>query len=159
MNGDAARLEMPDVNKFDAIFWTLPYEQQVREALKTLKTVAMVGLSDDPMRDSYMVGAYLKKAGFKIIPVNPRVPMVLGEKAYPDLASARKGAGEIDIIDIFRAPEFIPRIVEEAIKIDAKMIWMQLDLEVESAAEAARAAGMFVVMNRCMKIEHMKIIS
>ncbi len=143
---------------FEPIFWTLTPEEQLKEVLFNLRTVAIIGLSDEPSRDSYMVGAYLKKQGFRIVPVNPRVPMVLGEKAYPDLFAAKKAVGEIDIVDIFRAPEHIPQIVDDAIEIGAKVIWMQLGLEDKKAAQKARNAGLFVVMDKCMKIEHMKLM-
>ena len=133
------------------------FPQQVRHVITQLKNVAIVGLSDDPSRDSYMVGSFLKKAGYNVIPVNPRVPTVLGVKSFPDLQSAYETMGEIDVVDIFRSPEYIPNIVQDAIDIGAKVVWMQLDLLVPEAAEMAEKAGLFVVMNKCMKIEHMKL--
>jgi len=143
--------------KFEPLFWMLPYDQQLKEVLFTCKTIAIIGLSDDPGRDSYMVGSYLKKAGYRIIPVNPRVPTVLGERSHPTLSEARTAVGDIDIVDIFRSKEHIPSIVEEALDIEAKVIWMQLGLSDGESAQKARDEGMFVVENKCLKIEHMKL--
>jgi len=145
-------------HRFEPIFWMQPFPEQVRTVLSTLHVIAIVGLSDDPSRDSYMVGSYLKKCGYTIVPVNPRVPAVLGQKSYPDLTTAAQAVGPIDIVDIFRAPEYIPEVVEDALAIDAKVVWMQLDLVHEAAAKQARDKGLFVVMDRCLKVEHMKYL-
>ena len=111
----------------------------------------MVGLSDKPERDSYRVAAYLQQQGYKIIPVNPLVTEVLGEKAFPSL---REVKGPVDIVDIFRKPEVVPQLVEEAIAGGAKTVWMQKGIVHNAAAERARAAGLKVVMSKCIMIEH-----
>ncbi len=127
--------------------------QEIDEILATAKTIAVVGLSDDPQRESYVVANYLKSHGYRIIPVNPAVREVLGEPSYPDLASIPAGIS-VDVVDIFRRPEFIPAIVDAAIARRARAVWMQRGLVHNAAAEKARAAGLAVVMDRCTKIEH-----
>jgi hypothetical protein len=133
----------------------LPQENASREDIRRMlaeaKTIAVVGLSDDPGRDSHRIGAYLQQAGYRVIPVNPNLREVLGEKAYPDLASVPE---PIDIVDIFRRVDAIPAIVDEAIAIGAKAVWMQLGLAHNASAEKARAAGLGVVMNKCIMVEH-----
>jgi predicted CoA-binding protein len=126
-------------------------DEEIREILAKSKTVAVVGLSDDPARASYRVASYLKDNGYRIIPVNPGVQEVLGKKAYP---SVRDIPGPVDVVDIFRRPEFIPDIVEDAIRAGAKAIWMQEGLAHNAAAERARGAGLKVVMSKCMMKEH-----
>jgi len=121
--------------------------------LKAYKTVAVVGLSSDEMRPSHGVAAYLKAAGYRIIPVNPNETEVLGEKSYARLEDVPE---KIEIVDIFRRPEEVPPVVESAIRVGAKVVWMQLGIESEAAAEKARAAGLVVVENACMLIEHKK---
>ncbi len=125
--------------------------QEIRDILKTAKVIAVVGLSDKPDRDSFRVAAYLKQAGYRIIPVNPAVKEVLGEKAY---ASLRDVPEKIDLVDIFRKPDAVPEIVEEAIGIAAKAVWMQEGIAHNAAADRARAAGLAVVMNKCVLKEH-----
>ncbi len=122
--------------------------------LKTCKTVAVVGLSPKPNRPSYMVASYLKENGYRIIPVNPRAGEILGETCYPRLGSI---PGSVDVVDIFRRPKELPAIVEDAIKIGAKAVWMQEGVINEEAAALARAAGLLVVMNRCMLKEHLRL--
>jgi predicted CoA-binding protein len=121
--------------------------------LAAAKTVAVVGLSDNPERESHTVAAYLQANGYRIVPVNPAVREVLGERSYPDLAAIPPEIA-IDVVDIFRRPEFIPEIVDAAIARGARAVWMQLGLAHNAAAEKARRAGLAVVMDRCMKIEH-----
>ena len=116
-------------------------------------TIAVVGLSGKRYRPSYGVAEYMQKAGYRIIPVNPLESQILGEKCYPDLESI---PGEVDIVDIFRRSEFVPEIVEAAIRKGAKVIWMQEGVIHEEAAEKARQAGIFVVMDRCILKEHRK---
>ncbi len=129
-------------------------EEVISKILKESKTIAVVGLSPEPGRPSHGVAAYLKgKAGYKIIPVNPAVPEVLGEKSYPDLKSIPVNV-KVDVVDIFRRPEFVQQIVEDAIKIGAKAVWMQEGIINEEAAKRARDAGLIVVMDRCMMKEH-----
>jgi predicted CoA-binding protein len=126
--------------------------QEIRDILKTAKVIAVVGLSDKPDRDSYRVAAYLQSAGYRIIPVNPAVKEVLGEKAY---ATLRDVPEKIDIVDVFRKPDAVPPIVEDAISVGAKAVWMQEGIAHNAAADRARAAGLKVVMDRCTLKEHL----
>ncbi len=122
-----------------------------REILTTSKTVAVVGLSDKPHRPSHEVAGYLKDEGYRIIPVNPNVTDVLGEKAYPTLRDIPE---PVDVVDIFRRSEFVPAIVDDAIAVGAKTVWMQLGIVHATAAAKARAAGLKVIMNACMATTH-----
>ncbi len=124
---------------------------QIGEALKKARTIAVVGLSSSPLRPSYGVAAYLQQQGYRIIPVNPNIRGALGEKAWPSLVAAPQ---KIDIVDIFRRPEFVPDVVDAAIQLKVPCIWMQEDVIHEAAAEKARRAGIFVVMDRCILKEH-----
>jgi uncharacterized protein len=123
----------------------------ITEILKASKTIAVVGLSNRKFRPSYGVAEYLKKAGYRIIPVNPQETEVLGEKSYARLEDVPE---KIDIVDIFRRSEFVPEIVEAAIKIGARAVWMQEGVIHPEAAEAARKGGLVVVMDHCMLKEH-----
>jgi predicted CoA-binding protein len=127
----------------------------IYELLSRMKTIAVVGLSESPMRPSHGVSAYMQAEGYKIIPVNPRIAEALGEKAYPSLLEVplemRK---RIDLVDVFRRPEFVDEIVEQAIQLKIPAIWMQEGVVNERAAEKARKAGMFVVMDQCVLKEH-----
>jgi hypothetical protein len=116
--------------------------------------IAVVGLSGDKRRPSYGVSDYMRRAGYRIVPVNPNETEVLGEKAYPSLDQV---PGEIDIVDIFRRSEFVPEIVEAAIRVRAKVIWMQEGVVHQEAAAMARAAGLVVVMDRCILKEHQRL--
>ena len=124
---------------------------EIGEVLKRAKTIAVVGLSSSPLRPSYGVAAYLQTHGYRIIPVNPNIKGALGEKAYASLADVPE---KIDIVDIFRRPEAIPEIVGQAIGIGARAVWMQEGLAHNAAATKARAAGLRVVMSRCIMKEH-----
>jgi predicted CoA-binding protein len=124
------------------------------EILKDSQAIAVVGLSANPDRASYKVASYLKENGYRIIPVNPREEEVLGEICYPDLSSIPE---PVDVVDIFRRPEDVPHIVQEAIKIGARAVWMQKEVINEEAAAQARQAGLRVVMDRCMREEHQKL--
>jgi uncharacterized protein len=115
----------------------------------------VVGLSANPGRDSHQVASYLKRNGYIIYPVNPNYEQVLGSRCYTNLSDIPDA---IDIVDIFRRPEHIPPIAEEAVKIGAKVIWMQLGIRNEEAAETARRAGLQVIMDRCIKVEHMRLL-
>ncbi len=126
----------------------------IAELLRSARTIAVVGLSSRRTRPSYSVSEYMQSAGFRIVPVNPQESEVLGEKAYPDLDSA---PGPIDIVDIFRRSEYVPEVVEAAIRVGAKAVWMQEGVVHEDAAERARAAGLMVVMDRCILKEHRKM--
>ena len=125
----------------------------ITELLRRVHTIAVVGLSNDPMRDSYRVAAYLQSQGYRIIPVNPLLPEALGEKAYPTLL-AIPAEEKIDLVDIFRRSEYVEPVVEEAIQRHIPAIWMQETVIHEGAAQRARAAGIFVVMDRCILKEH-----
>lgn len=128
--------------------------EEIKELLENAKTIAIVGISSNPDKASHGVAAYLKDNGYTIIPVNPNYSEVLGEKCYPDLKSIPV---HIDIVDIFRQPEAIPAVVDEAIEVGAGAIWMQLGLCKNDAADKAKAAGLKVVMNKCTKVEHKNI--
>ena len=128
-----------------------PSAQLRRDVLALGKRVAMVGLSGNTSRPSHFVAIYLKSRGYEVIPVNPKEKEILGQKSY---ASLKEIPDKIDIVDIFRDPAAVPPIVEEAIAIGAKAVWMQLGIVNQQAADRAKAAGLEVVMDRCMKIEH-----
>ena len=128
-------------------------EREIDEILSSAKTIAVVGLSEKADRESHLVARYLQANGYRVIPVNPAVAEVLGERSYPDLASIPPEIA-IDVVDIFRKPEFIPAVVDAAIPRGARAVWMQLGLVHNAAAKKARAAGLEVVMDRCMKVEH-----
>ena len=127
----------------------------IYELLARAKTIAVVGLSDSPMRASHGVSAYMQAEGYKIIPVNPKIAEALGEKAYPSLLEVPLEVRErIDLVNVFRRPEYVDEIVEQAIQLKIPAIWMQEGVVNERAAEKARKAGMFVVMDRCVLKEH-----
>ena len=127
----------------------------IYELLCRAKTIAVVGLSDNPMRPSHGVSAYMQAQGYKIVPVNPQIAEALGEKAYPSLLDLPvELAKQIDLVDVFRRPEFVDEIVEQAIQLKIPAIWLQEGVINERAAEKARKAGMFVVMDRCVLKEH-----
>jgi uncharacterized protein len=119
--------------------------------LQSARTIAVVGLSGKRYRPSYGVAEYLQRSGYRIIPVNPEETEVLGEKSYPDLDSV---PGQVDVVDIFRRSEFVPEIVEAAIRKGAKAVWMQEGVIHEEAASRARQAGLAVVMDRCILKDH-----
>jgi predicted CoA-binding protein len=127
------------------------FEQTVRELLKTSNTIASVGLSSNPEKDSHWVVSYLKNNGYKIIPVNPTASEIMGEKSYASLSEIPE---KVDIVQIFRKPEDVPPVVEEAIKMGAKVVWMQEGIVNEEAEQAAEEAGLFVVMDVCMRAAH-----
>ena len=127
----------------------------IGELLKRAKTIAVVGLSSNPFRASHGVSCYMQSHGYRIIPVNPRIEKCLGEKAYPSLLDVRLDAqldvpNKIDIVNIFRRPEFVEEIVDQAIQLKVPAIWMQEGVIHARAAEKARQAGIFVVMDRCI---------
>lgn len=129
----------------------MPSDDQIKQILSDYKTIAVVGLSAKWNRPSHFAAKYMKAHGYKIIPVNPAYDEVLGVKCYPSLLEIPE---PVDIVDIFRRSEDVPPIVEDAIKIGAKVVWMQLTVENHAAAKQAKEAGLEVVMNRCVKIEH-----
>ncbi|HEY4678349.1 MAG TPA: CoA-binding protein [Candidatus Angelobacter sp.] len=124
---------------------------EIGELLKRTKTIAVVGLSDSPLRPSYGVSAYMQSHGYKIIPVNPLIRGSLGEKAVASLAEIEE---KIDMVDVFRRSEYVPELVDEAIRLKVPAIWLQEDVIHEEAAEKARKAGIFVVMDKCILKEH-----
>lgn len=135
-------------------------EQLIDEILSTAKTIAIVGISNKPERDSYKVAEYLQKHGYKIVAVNPQQEgnLILGEVCYPNLQIAQQHShAKIDIVDCFRKSADIPAIVDEAIAVKAGAVWMQLSIVNEQAAEIAQQAGLRVVMDRCTKIEHKRM--
>ena len=127
----------------------------IPEILKNARTIAVVGLSGNPMRVSNGVSAYMQRAGYRIIPVNPQETEVLGEKSYARLEDV---PDKIDIVNVFRRPEFTPEIVESAIKVGAKVVWMQEGVVNEGAAARAREAGLEVVMDKCILKEHRRML-
>ena len=128
-----------------------PQTDAITDLLKRSKTIAVVGLSNSPLRPSYGVSAYMQTNGYRIIPVNPKIKGALGEKAYASLPDVPE---KIDIVNIFRRPEFVGEIVDQAIQLKVPAIWMQEEVVNEQAAEKARKAGIFVVMDRCILKEH-----
>ena len=130
-------------------FATTP--QQRLKILEKYHRIAMVGLSSNPFRPSHFAAVYLLAEGYDVIPVNPREKTILGRQSYPSVTAI---PGGVDVVDIFREPAAVPEIVEDAIAAHAKVVWMQLGVVNEEAAARAQAAGLEVVMDRCMKIEH-----
>jgi predicted CoA-binding protein len=128
--------------------------RRIPEILQSSRVIAVVGLSSKRYRPSYGVTEYMQRAGYRIIPVNPQETEVLGEKCYPDLDSVPE---TVDIVDIFRRSEYVPDIVEAAIRKGAKVVWMQEDVIHEVAARHAEAAGLDVVMDRCILKEHRRL--
>jgi predicted CoA-binding protein len=124
---------------------------EIGELLKRAKTIAVVGLSDSPLRPSYGVSAYMQGHGYRIIPVNPSIKGSLGERAVASLAEIGE---KIDMVDVFRRSEFVPELVDEVIRLKVPAIWLQEGVIHEGAAEKARKAGIFVVMDRCILKEH-----
>ncbi len=129
--------------------------EDIEAALKPGNRIAVVGLSDKPDRPSFRVAQYLQKAGYKIVPVNPNAAEILGEKSYPDLMSI---PGAIDVVDVFRKPDTVEPIVDEAERLKTPIIWFQEGVVNIAAAEKARRAGIRVVMDRCMLKEHLKSV-
>ena len=127
-----------------------PTKAQIDAFLRRIKTVAILGLSETPGRPSHNVARALQKFGYRIVPVNPAAQEILGERAWPDLESAIKGAGPIDVADVFRRPEHVAGIVADVLRLGVPALWLQDGVVDEAAAEKARAAGVFTVMNRCM---------
>lgn len=124
---------------------------EIGELLKRVRNIAVVGLSNSPFRASHGVAAYLQSQGYRIIPVNPTISDALGEPSYASLLDVKE---QIDVVDIFRRPEFVPGVVDQAIQLKVPAIWMQEGVIHQEAAEKARRAGIFVVMDRCMLKEH-----
>ena len=130
-------------------------DQMMKDILVSAKTIASVGLSSNTQKESYWIVSYLKDQGYRIIPVNPTTDEILGEKAYPDLESVPE---KIDVVQVFRKPEDVPPVVDSAIKVGAKAVWMQEGIVHEEAAQKARQAGLQVVMDACMRVTHRRLI-
>lgn len=132
-------------------------EQEIASLFSQAKTIAVVGLSPDPQRPSHQVAKYLQQHGYRIIPINPRQAghLILNQPCYANLTEAKAATGlKIDIVDCFRKAQDIPAVLEQALEVAAKAIWMQSGIRNEEAAQRARAAGMSVVMDKCLKTEH-----
>jgi len=130
-------------------------DREIAEIVKTARTIAVVGISAKPERDSHRVAAYLQRAGYRIVPVNPGLDEVLGERCYPSLA-AIPPAIQVDVADVFRRVEHLPAVVEDAIARGVPVVWFQSGLRHDGAAARARAAGLSVVQDRCLKVEHLR---
>ena len=129
-------------------------DQEMREILLSTNTVASVGMSSNDEKESYWIVFFLKEQGYRMIPVNPTATEIFGEKAYASLSDI---PDKIDVVQVFRRPEDVPPVVEEAIKIGAKVVWMQEGIVNEEAAQMARDAGLKVVMNACMRATHKRL--
>jgi len=127
-----------------------PTKTQIDAFLRRIKTIAILGLSETPGRPSHNVALALQKFGYRIVPVNPTAQEILGERAWPDLESAIKGVGPVDVVDVFRRPEHVAGIVADVLRLKVPALWLQDGVVDDAAAEKARAAGVFTVMNRCM---------
>jgi predicted CoA-binding protein len=128
-----------------------PDQDGIRDILTQARTIAVVGLSPDPARDSHRVAAYLIEHGYRVIPVNPKEQTILGQKVYPDLAAIPE---PVDVVDVFRASEHVPPIAEAATRLGAKALWLQLGVRHDEAARKAAGAGLAVVQDLCIKVEH-----
>jgi uncharacterized protein len=127
-----------------------PTKSAIDAFLRGIRSIAILGLSETPGRPSHTVAGALQKFGYLIVPVNPTAQQILGERAWPDLESAMRGAGPVDAVEVFRRPEHVAAIVDEAIRLKVPALWLQDGVVDETAAAKARAAGIFTVMNRCM---------
>jgi predicted CoA-binding protein len=134
------------------------HAERIPHILKHMQTIAVVGLSPKPHRASFSVSRYMQAQGYRIIPVNPNATEALGEKSYPSLTEAAKHE-KIDLVNCFRNSEDIPPIVDEAIAIGAKAVWMQLGIENRAAAAKAPGAGLLVVQDQCIKVDHTVLLS
>lgn len=142
--------------------WDDPEPQDIKARLQETKTIAVIGLSNDPGRDANAVSRYLAEHGYHIVPVNPTIDAWQGQKAYPDLVTAKETmeaeGRSIDIVDVFRAPEHVPAIVDQVVDLKLPALWLQLGVVDEAAAQQARDAGVWVVMDRCIKVDHARLV-
>src|SRR5688572_11282620 len=134
-----------------------PTQSEVEAFLRRIRTIAVLGLSDTPGKPSHHVAQELQKFGYRIVPVNPGAGEILGEKSWPDLESAIRGAGPVDVAQVFRRPEHVPAIVDDVIRLNVPALWMQEGVIDEPSAARARAAGIFTVMDRCMFKERSRL--
>lgn len=132
-------------------------DEQVKQILRNAKTIAVVGLANSPLRPSYGVAGYMQQQGYRIVPVNPMIEESLGEKSYRSLGDIPKDI-KIDIVDVFRRPDAVPDVVDQAIELKLPVLWLQETVVHEEAAEKARQAGVFVVMDRCILKEHRRLM-
>ena len=132
-------------------------DEQIKEILKSAKTIAVVGLANSPLRPSYGVAAYMQQQGYRIIPVNPMIEESLGENSYRSLRDVPQDI-KIDIVDVFRRPDAVPEVVNQVIELKLPMLWLQETVIHEEAAERARRAGVSVVMDRCILKEHRRLM-
>ena len=131
-----------------------PDRATLAELVRTARRIAVVGLSRKPERPSHSVAAYLQRSGFTIIPVHPAGGVTLGEQVYPDLRSAAAGAGPIDIVNIFRRSEHIPALLDALLEVRPRLVWMQQGIRHDEVARSLEAAGIAVVMDRCLAVDH-----
>ncbi|HEU5399754.1 MAG TPA: CoA-binding protein [Terriglobales bacterium] len=136
---------------------TFMSDEQIKRVLQDAKTIAVVGLANSPFRPSHGVAAYMQQQGYRIIPVNPTIEESLGEKSYKSLRDVPKDI-KIDIVDVFRRPDAVPEVADQVIELKLPMLWLQETVVHEEAAEKARKAGVFVVMNRCILKEHRRLM-
>ncbi len=127
----------------------------IQRVLHTARTIAIVGLSNNELRASYFVGYYLKRHGYRVIPVNPREPQILGETSYPSL---REVPVPVDVVNVFRAPDALPGIARDAVAVGAGTLWCQFGVINEEGARIAEAGGVEVIMDRCLKVEHARFV-
>lgn len=140
--------------------FTNPDQTEIARVLRESHTIAVVGLSDNPQRESYQVAATLLDYGYRIIPVNPRLAVWEGRRAVPDLdhlSEVLSPGEQVDVVVVFRQPQYVAEVVDECIRLQLPAVWLQLGVVDEAAAQRARDAGLFVVMDRCMKIERMRL--
>lgn len=130
-------------------------DENVRELLHKTRSIAVVGISTDPSKPSHYVAAYMQARGYRVIPVNPRYPEVLGERCYPSLQAI---PGKVDMVDVFRRAEDCPAIAEQAVAIGAKSLWLQLGIVSAEAEALARQGGLQVVMDACLMVEHRRLL-
>ena len=133
----------------------MDHDEKLREILLSAKTIASVGLSSNQGKESFWIASYLKEQGYRVIPVNPTADEILGEKSYPDLQSVPE---KIDVVQIFRKPEDVPPVVDDAIQVGAKVVWMQEGIVNYEAAQKAEEAGLQVVMDACMRSTHRRLM-
>jgi predicted CoA-binding protein len=134
-----------------------PDWDRLAELLRSARQIAVVGLSPRPERPSHGVAAYLQRAGYTVIPINPCGGTILGERVYPDLIMAAAGAGPIDVVDIFRRSQFVSGLVDPILTVRPKLVWMQIGVRDDQSARRLEAAGIAVVMNRCLAVDHQSL--
>jgi predicted CoA-binding protein len=131
-----------------------PDRDRVAELLRNARRIAVVGLSRKPERPSHNVAAYLQRAGYTIVPVHPAGGVTLGERVFPDLRSAAAAAGPIDIVNIFRRSDHVPALLEQLLEVHPRLVWMQMGIRHDEVARRLEAAGIAVVMDRCLAVDH-----